>query len=116
MNHNIGEYVSGDVSTNQAESYFAQLKRSLDGTHHHVSRRHLHRYVSEFDFRFSTCKLADSERMGMMIAGTTVDLPQAHSRVGSFAQPESSRRRWRCESSGQSIRSKIPLIAIGTYS
>lgn len=71
VNHRIGEYVRGDVSTNQAESYFAQLKRSLDGTHHHVSRVHLHRYVTEFDFRWSTCKLADSERMAKIIAGTT---------------------------------------------
>jgi transposase-like protein len=71
VNHKIGEYVRGDVSTNQAESYFAQLKRSLDGTHHHVSREHLHRYVTEFDFRFSTRKLADSERMAKIIAGTT---------------------------------------------
>lgn len=30
-NHNIGEYVRGDVSTNQAEEYFSQLKRSVDG-------------------------------------------------------------------------------------
>jgi transposase-like protein len=71
VNHASGEYVRGDVSTNQAESYFAQLKRSLDGTHHHVSREHLHRYVTEFDFRFSTCMLADSERMAKIIAGTT---------------------------------------------
>jgi transposase-like protein len=71
VNHDAREYVRGDVSTNQAESYFAQLKRSLDGTHHHVSRVHLHRYVTEFDFRFSTCKLADSERMAKIIAGTT---------------------------------------------
>jgi transposase-like protein len=71
VNHKIGEYVRGDVSTNQAESYFAQLKRSLDGTHHHVSRVHLHRYVTEFDFRYSTCKLADSERMAKIINGTT---------------------------------------------
>lgn len=71
VNHMQREYVRGDVSTNQAESYFAQLKRSLDGTHHHVSRVHLHRYVTEFDFRWTTCKLADSERMAKIIAGTT---------------------------------------------
>jgi transposase-like protein len=71
VNHTQREYVRGDVSTNQAESYFAQLKRSLDGTHHHVSRVHLHRYVTEFDFRYTTCKLADSERMAKIIAGTT---------------------------------------------
>jgi transposase-like protein len=71
VNHMAREYVRGDVSTNQAESYFAQLKRSLDGTHHHVSREHLHRYVTEFDFRFSTRTLADAERMALIIDGTT---------------------------------------------
>ncbi len=63
VNHNIGEYVRDDAGTNQAESYFAQLKRSLDGTHHHVSREHLPRYLAEFDFRYSTCHETDSERM-----------------------------------------------------
>jgi hypothetical protein len=36
-----------------------------------VSRVHLHRYVTEFDFRFSTRKMADSERMAAIITGTT---------------------------------------------
>src|SRR3954452_5284718 len=36
VDHNAGEYVRGDVTTNPAEGYFSQLKRSLDGTHHHV--------------------------------------------------------------------------------
>jgi hypothetical protein len=43
--------VRGDVTTNLAEGYFSQLKRSLDGTHHHVTREHLHRYLAEFDHR-----------------------------------------------------------------
>lgn len=63
VNHLEGEYVRGDVSTNQAETFFSQLKRSIDGTHHHVSREHLHRYLAEFDFRYSTCKLTDTERL-----------------------------------------------------
>jgi transposase-like protein len=67
VNHNVREYVRGDVSTNAAESYFAQLKRSLDGTHHHVSREHLDRYLSEFDFRYSTCKQTDTERAATLI-------------------------------------------------
>jgi hypothetical protein len=33
VDHVNNEYVCGDVSTNEAESYFAQLKRSTDGTH-----------------------------------------------------------------------------------
>ena len=32
-----GEYVTGEAHINTAEGYFSQLKRSIDGTHHHVS-------------------------------------------------------------------------------
>ncbi len=39
------------------------MKRSLDGTHHHVSREHLPRYLAEFDFRYSTRDLSDTDRM-----------------------------------------------------
>jgi len=63
VNHSEGEYVRGNVSTNMAEGYFSQLKRSLDGTHHHVSVKHLPRYLGEFDFRYSTCKMSDYGRM-----------------------------------------------------
>ncbi len=63
VDHHAGQYVDGIVTTNYAEGYFAQLKRSLDGTHHHVSKQHLHRYVGEFDFRYSTCKMSDYGRM-----------------------------------------------------
>ncbi len=67
VNHDAREYVRGDVSTNQAEAYFSQLKRSLDGTHHHVSREHLPRYLAEFDFRFSIRRDSDTERMERII-------------------------------------------------
>jgi hypothetical protein len=29
---------------------FSQLKRSIDGTHHHISKEHLPRYLAHFDF------------------------------------------------------------------
>ena len=57
----------GNVSTNRLENYFSQLKRSIDGTHHHVSREHLPRYLAEFDFRYSTCDMTDSQRMGLLV-------------------------------------------------
>jgi transposase-like protein len=63
VDHLAGQYVRGDTSTNQAENYFSQLKRSIDGTHHHVSREHLDRYLAEFDFRHSTNKVSDTIRM-----------------------------------------------------
>lgn len=67
VNHSKGEYVRGGISTNKAENFFSQLKRSLDGTHHSISREHLNRYLGEFDFRYSTRKLDDTERMGMLV-------------------------------------------------
>lgn len=70
VDHSAGEYVRGKVSTNRAEGYFAQLKRSIDGTHHHVSKEHLPRYLAEFDFRYSTCKLNDGDRLQRMIDQT----------------------------------------------
>ena len=68
VNHKAGEYVRGGVSTNKVEGFFSQFKRSLDGTHHHVSREHLQRYANEFDFRYSTRKLSDGERGTNMVA------------------------------------------------
>ncbi len=67
VDHSEGEYVRGDVTTNHAEGYFSQLKRSIDGTHHHVSREHLARYLAEFDYRYSTRKLSDTARMQRMM-------------------------------------------------
>jgi len=54
--------VRDGVTTNHAETYFSQLKRSLDGTYHHVSVEHLDRYLAEFDYRYTTRLLTDSQR------------------------------------------------------
>jgi len=71
VDHSEGEYVSrGGTTTNHAETYFSQLKRSLDGTHHHVSVEHLDRYLAEFDFRYTTCKDSDTERMTQIVEQT----------------------------------------------
>lgn len=53
VNHSAGEYVRGEVHTNTVEGYFSILKRGITGVYHHVSQEHLHRYLSEFDFRYS---------------------------------------------------------------
>lgn len=47
------EYVRGNIHTNSIESAFSLLKRGLIGSFHQVSIRHLHRYLSEFQFRFN---------------------------------------------------------------
>ncbi len=80
VNHSIGQYVHNGASTNRAEGYFGQLKRSLDGTHHHVSVEHLPRYLAEFDFRYSTCDLTDTQRMARLM-GQTANRRLSYKRV-----------------------------------
>ena len=67
VDHTAFEYVREEVTTNHVEGYFSQLKRSIDGTHHHVSRPHLFRYLGEFDFRYSTRKISDAERVALLM-------------------------------------------------
>jgi hypothetical protein len=53
VNHSQDEYVRGDVHTNTIEGYFSIFKRGMVGVYQHCSANHLHRYLSEFDFRYS---------------------------------------------------------------
>jgi hypothetical protein len=69
VNHGTGEYGRGPIHTNTVESYFSLLKRGLYGTFHHVSPKHLRRYVGEFDFRWNTRKMADAERARAAMRG-----------------------------------------------
>lgn len=51
VNHFEDEWVDGIHHTNSIEGHWSQLKRSIRGTHVHVSRKHLWKYVSEFSYR-----------------------------------------------------------------
>lgn len=51
VNHAAEEYVRGNIHTNTIEGHWSQLKRSIKGTHVHVSAKHLWKYVSEFSYR-----------------------------------------------------------------
>lgn len=50
------------VTTNSAEGLFANLKRQIQGTHHHTSEKHLPRYLDEYDFKYNTREQSDGER------------------------------------------------------
>ena len=68
VNHSADEYAYYDyrtkrtVTTNTVEGFFGNSKRSLDGTHHQVSRQHLHLYTAELDFKYNTRKKTDGQR------------------------------------------------------
>lgn len=53
VNHRQEEWVRGDAHTNGIESLWSQLKRSIKGTHIHVSKKHLPKYLAEFEYRFN---------------------------------------------------------------
>lgn len=54
VNHGENEYVGLDgETTNAIESFFSHLKRSIKGTHTSVSKKHLQRYLKEFEYRFN---------------------------------------------------------------
>lgn len=57
MNHALDEYVRAGVHTNGIEGFWSQLKRSIHGTFHQVSRKHLQAYVDEFVYRYNRRKL-----------------------------------------------------------
>ncbi len=69
VKHSKGEYVRGVASTNSVESWFALLKRGIVGTFHHVSEKHLDRYVDEFAFRYNSRKMEDSARTLLALKG-----------------------------------------------
>jgi len=68
VDHSAGEYARGNVGTNLVEGWFSQLKRSIDGTHHHVSVEHLDRYLTQFAWLYTHCRSTDSERMRLLMA------------------------------------------------
>lgn len=63
VNHAEKEYVRGEFHTNSVEGFFGMMRRGLRGIYHNVSRAHLHRYLSEFEFRHNHRLLSDGERL-----------------------------------------------------
>jgi transposase-like protein len=52
--HGAEEYVRGGyIHTNTVEGYYSIFKRGMIGVYQHCAEKHLHRYLSEFDFRYS---------------------------------------------------------------
>jgi transposase-like protein len=73
VNHSAEEYVRAYFwHTNTAENYFSILKRGINGVYHHVSEGHLHRYLTEFDFRYNqriSLGVNDDQRMAKAAKG-----------------------------------------------
>ena len=69
VNHSAGEYVNDRAHTQGIESFWALMKRGLHGTYHHVSVKHLDRYVGEFSGRHNARPLDTINQMERMVQG-----------------------------------------------
>jgi len=52
VNHQEKEWVRGEWHTQNIESFWNQVKRTIKGTHIHVSKKHLQKYLDEVAFRW----------------------------------------------------------------
>lgn len=72
VTHGAGEYGRGDLHTNTIEGFFSIFKRGMKGVYQHCQEKHLHRYLAEFDFRYSN-RVAlgcdDTERAERLLMG-----------------------------------------------
>jgi transposase-like protein len=72
VNHKAKEYGRGDVHTNTIEGFFSVFKRGMRGVYQHCSGNHLHRYMAEFDFRYSNraaLEVSDTMRADIALMG-----------------------------------------------
>ena len=75
VNHGAGEYVGlgqPEIHTNTIESYFSVFMRGIKGVYQHCAKKHLHRYMAEYDFRYNNGSALGVEDMGRtdaMLAG-----------------------------------------------
>lgn len=77
VNHSQEEYVSKfhpQWHTNTIEGFYSIFKRGMRGVYQHCSSQHLHRYMAEFDFRYSNrikTGCDDKERADRILDGVT---------------------------------------------
>ncbi|MDE0372433.1 MAG: IS1595 family transposase [Rhodospirillales bacterium] len=69
VKHSVSQYVNGMAHTNGIESFWALLKRGYHGTYHHVSEKHLGRYVDEFSGRFNSRDRDTLDQMALIARG-----------------------------------------------
>jgi transposase len=67
VNHHREEYVRGNIHTNTIEGFWSHFKNSVRGTHKSISRKHMQKYLVEFEFRFNLRGSASSSMFDRLI-------------------------------------------------
>ena len=69
VKHSVSEYVRDQAHTNGIESFWSMLKRGYQGVYHHMSAKHLQRYVNEFAGRHNVRERDTIDQMAAVVAG-----------------------------------------------
>ena len=75
VKHGEGQYVVGNAHTNTIEGFWSQLKRSIIGVYHHISEKHLQKYVDASAFRYNTREMKEGERITFFLSNCDVRTP-----------------------------------------
>jgi hypothetical protein len=70
VTHSLGQHVNGDVTTNRVEGAFSHFKRTMVGTYHKASAKHLDRYLQMFAYRWNRRKYGEGERVNDSLRST----------------------------------------------
>jgi transposase-like protein len=70
VNHSQGQYRNGMYYTNTIEGFFSLFKRTIIGTYHQISPKHLHRYCAESTYRINSRKDKDRDRFTTLLSNT----------------------------------------------
>jgi transposase-like protein len=86
VNHTRMEFKRGIAYTNSVEGFFSHFKRTIIGTYHQISPKHLQKYCTESAFRFNTRKITDAQRFREVMSNTEGrlkynDLIQKHPKI-----------------------------------
>ena len=102
VDHSKGEYVRGEVHTDNLEGFFSIQTRGLVGIYQHVDKTHLQRYLAEFDLRRNTrenLKINDTMRADILLQGF-VGKRLAYQTAGARWQKNQRYQRPKAEADG----------------
>ena len=67
VTHRKGQYVKGDVTTNDVEGVFSHFKRAVIGVHHQISDEHIDKYLDMFSWRWNRREMKEGERVNELL-------------------------------------------------
>jgi transposase-like protein len=70
VNHSLGQFRQGIFWTNSIEGFFSIFKRTIFGTYHQISPKHLAAYCNESSYRFNSRKIKDKDRFVKLLSNT----------------------------------------------